>query len=998
MAFVQNAEADTAAMYKMLLNKEREKKKMNMKKFISLASATALVSSLAVVPMAAHAEGETVIWSDTFNTYSVPEETYNDWLKGVLIEGYQKDGEMYEGIPGIKLQVGSRADGDDSTYWTLNAKSDNAEDKYLTTATGRFSTQSRGAKLIFNEAQEATADKDIVLAFDVASIKSREEGITYDRGLAVYGDNNAAFVDFDSYGLTGVEWDSRSEIGADNWDTVKVVVTASGTTVYMNDSEQATSDATKLTGLDLSAYIGGALAASGSEYRMSDGKGYGYPAYAIDNMIVYSTAAGEGAASTIPEVTDNTQTPPPAPTDAPPAAEITDTVTVDFDQNTLAAAGITVTNHKDYTTIDEASTAVSDTQAMSIAQTSTKDNSYGYATLDFANITDGKSHIIIEYDLYVTDGRVKVILQDGPVSGSVATSLPSGLISQGITKTNSYTNALLDGWVHTIVDVDLASGAGTYTVTNLEDSTEVGSGRIKTDLTAVNTMSFVSWYTQTSYLDNLVIKTGGTMEGPELATPEPASKVPGSELYLEPEGVTALGGMDAAMDANAETILNHTAAAKVVATTEISAYSDKVRGNSMYAAYDVYITPGSEMKIRPLGDSGKAQASTVRLTANKDNTVTLAADTDKGTVTSDARLVTNTWYRALLEVPQSGDASATSTDPINFKLYRIDAENPAAATEVAAELSGLSARGLANRGVSAFGTDVTGDVYIDNTAVFVYTKGYSFVETPVAEVTPEPASTVEGSNVNLVPESARTEFDATKAEGAALKILNHSEAKVLNATADIDIYNDKVRGNSIYVAYDVLVEKGAAVQLIPHGDSGKAQAATLQLTADDLGAVTVSAIVGSNDKTVTAKETLAAGTWYRVVVEIPQNNNGGNTATGDITYTVYRIDSSDPTKTAEVAAELSGLSARGLADRGATSLEFTVDGEAYIDNTAAYVAAQSHPNTYTKYTVTYDETGRLTSVASEVVEDPTTVEVVTDNPTSKTLLWKTNTVIPYIAE
>lgn len=960
---------------------------MNMKKFISLASAAAMVSSLTVVPVSVHAEGETVIWSDTFNTYAVPEETYGDWLTGVLIEGVNNASGIYEGIPGISLQVGSRNGGDDSTYWLLNGKADNAEDKYLVTATGRFATGSKGGKLIFDEPQSATDENDIVVAFDVAGINCRDSAVTYDRAFDVYGEDGSTLIDLDAADLGGVEWDSRNNLTAEDWSTLKVVVSTSGTKVFLGDTEVASSAATTITGLDFSVYINGAAAANGSEYRI-DGSGNGYPAYAFDNVIMYSTAAGAGAASTIPEIQDNTSTPQPTHTPPPPAAEITETTMIDFDTKSLEDAGITTTNHENYTSVSVETPSSGSSNALKIDQTAdgSGDTKYAYATLDFSSLTEGKSHIIVDYDLYIEqDGRLKVILQDGPLNGGKATELSSGLINQGITSSSATPAVVKSEWFHTTVDVDLASGAGTYTVTKTADGSEIAKGKIDTDMTAVNTISFVSWAANLTYLDNLQIQTGGTMEGPVLATPEPASEADGS-VDLMPADAVYIGDMSAATSGDDAPMLNHELSQKLISTNDIPAYSDKSRGKSIYAAYDVYVAPGASTSIIATGDSGKAISSTMKLTTNKDNTITVSADTDKGTVTAEQKLVADTWYRVLVEVPQSGTAEATSTDALTFTIYRINAENPQEAKEVAAQLTGLSSRGLATRGATAFNVTADGDVYIDNSSIYVYTKEYSYISTPATEVTPEPAGTEEGSYINLCPEDAAS-LDLSDAEGEAVKVLNHEDAKPVTGAANMNAYFDKARGKSVYVTYDALVEKGASLSLIAHGDNGNAAGPTLQLISDANGAVTVSAITGSN-KSETADKTLAAGTWYRIVAEFPQTGTVDATSTGDVTYTVYRIDSADPTKTAGVAAQLKGLSPRGLANKSLSSMELTAEGTAYIDNGVIYLAASTEEEvvTYTKYTATYNADGRLETVTMAPIEAPTADDVVLTG-TTKSFVW-----------
>lgn len=945
---------------------------MNSKKFISLISAAALTaSSFAALPVFG-ADSDTVIFTDTFNKYenAITHQTSPDGVGQVFLDGTANADTQSKEIPGLTLHTTNRSD--DSSYYQMVNKDEEGTDKYLMTTVSRFSSASRGAKIVFDNAQTPEAGKDVVVAFDV--LMANEGGTGYDEAFAIGG----TIFDMASNNINDGEWHS-----------IKAVASTTGTKIYVDGDPDAfvTSSNTSVDNISFIGYVDGV---SQDDAQKSTSHPFGYITFGIDNLVLYTSA--DGAASTVPGATDNNATPAPTPTAPPPAAEITKTTTVDFDDNTLEKAGVVLTNHADYTTANELIAAGSTTNVLEIAQTSNKVNSYGYATLDFSSLTEGKSHVILDYDIYVgSSGRVKTVIQDGPLSASSSESL-GGIFTQGITKGgDTGTNCVADAWVHTTLDVDLASGTGTYKVT--QDETEVKSGNITTDLTALTTLSLVSWSANTSYIDNLVIQTGGESEGPVLATQEPASEADGSGIDIMPADALYIGDMSDAAAGDEVVKLNHDLAQQIVEATGINAYSDKARGKSIYAAYDVYLAPGSSTSIVATGDSGKAVSSTMKLTTNKDNTVTVSADTDKGTVTAEQKLVADTWYRVLVEVPQSGTSDATATDKLTFTVYRIDADDPTQVKEVAAQLTDLSPRGVASRGVTAFNIGVTGDAYMDNSSVYIYTTGFSYLDTPAAGVTPEPAGTEEGSYVELAPADARALFNPSPIMGDATAILNHSEA-VPAVAASVDTYSDKAKGYSIFAAYDVYVAAGDKLTLAAYGDSGKALGTQFVLTGNEDGTATATALVDKGD-TVNVG-TVANNTWYRVVIEVPQTSDG---ATGNATYTIYRINPENPEETLEVAAQKNGLTPRNLSGRGMTSLVTTVEGTPYIDNVAVYLAQTnvSLKDVWTKYEVEYDANGRVTLVISEPVADPSTVDTTENTDTFKTFVWN-GLQQPYTAE
>jgi hypothetical protein len=409
----------------------------------------------------------------------------------------------------------------------------------------------------------------------------------------------------------------------------------------------------------------------------------------------------------------------------------------------------------------------------------------------------------------------------------------------------------------------------------------------------------------------------------------------------------------------------------------------------------------------------------MNLSADEYGYVTVSAISDKGaTVTADETLSQGTWYRVLVEIPQSGTSEAPVTDTLTYTIYRINPETPAEAASVAAQLTGLSARGAASKGITSLGTAVEGDVYIDNSAVFLHDNNYSLIDdgnggndNPTATATPEPASTVEGSYIDLLPDGATKLDEFSGINGNDDEILNHSEAKnvVNDGTASVYNSDNNFRGKSVYAAYDVLVNAGDQLTLSAIGSDGTSIGTGFIMTGNADGTASVTATVNKGD--VVNVGTLVCGTWYRVLIEIPQDSvtddSGNNTtSTGNATYTVYRINATNPSEVSGVAVAKGDLTARNLSGKTLATLKATVTGTPYIDNAVAFLAENGLSllnESYTKYTVTYDAaTGRMLNVTSEADVDPTTVTVDVAGTTAngvvtKTLLLNSTTYEPYVA-
>ena len=973
---------------------------MKSRKLISFLGAAAMTASaFSGLTLTAFAE-DTVLYSNSFDGYekdtmvafarTAADLTNNSGWKGQIDAGNEPFYSLYTN----NIQSMYRMDNEDGNSITVQCGTSNLDDtsvvyirekedgdNYLSMPRARFSNKNGEMKLTGFDSYAANSGEDLLVSFKLMMTGGEKtDGSAYVPAIAI-GDIGTLTID-------------DTNIAADTWYDVRVVIPAEGdAAVYVGESQVLS----KTDGSIANGFI--------MENNSADTKSNVYPTVNFDELVIMSVAAGTASTVTVPEaedVVDNSGEEP----EATPAATIEAETTFDFETDDTS-----ITVSKDDGAGRLTTSVVDDntgngTKVMQIASTADNSDRFGYATLDLSAYTTGKSHVIVEYDAYIPNtGRMTFVLSDGaPTAYS-----DSGLFRQGIPK--ELENIITDTWVHTVVDVDLIAGTGTFTVTGSDDS--VISGNIMTDKQQITTLSFISWSPNTSYIDNIVIQTGGSMEvttPPPAATitPEPASEVAGSGLNLVPTDAAET----IATFAPAETaeVLNHAAAGVAVTTgaTDINAYSSSARGYSIYAIYDVNVGVNSTFALTPYGNNGASQASTMQLVSDATGTVTVSAVTSSGTVAAEETLAHGTWYRVLVEVPQAGTSDATTTGNLTYTVYRIDPANPQNVSEIAAQLTDLSSRGLATRGLGSFGYAVTGTAYVDNFATFRAAGGLDI--TPEAETTPEPASTEPGSDITIMPEGA--ESLGTVAAGSE-EVLNHTTATAVTTEGTtIPAYNADVtvRGYSVYAAFDAYVDKGTSLSITPAGNDSVGP--TITLAANELGKVTLSAVVGSGENdVVTADDTLAAGTWYRVLVEAPQeavtDGTGATTGTqtGSVNVTVYRINTADPSEVTEAAAQLTGLSARGLATRALTAFNVTASAadeetpSAYIDNATAFKANNAItliPEKWYAYNAEYDENGILTNVTVEEVEDPSTVEK-NDTETTKTFVWNNN-MTPYVAE
>lgn len=720
---------------------------MRSKKIISILSAAAITAS-SMAYLTAFAADE-VLYSDSFNGYETsgnivlnnegtPTADNETGSVFVCMEptsahtanaaefGWMSNSAHERTLDKLTLGFTSNTCADTAVF-RIYEKED-ASDKYLSLTKSRDGHKAGVTTITGFDGYEANADEDLVIDFDVMFKAGVKDGAAVPVGLTLNG-------------LTSCAFDS-SALGTDTWVNVRLVSKDGSTTIYFDGEEYNT--------------YTGTLSSIQTTPVTADTKCTLYGSANIDNLVIMSAA--DGSTAEVPPAEDHEQeaTPTTDPNATiPPAAEIEDEYSFDFETDetsidvtnvNTARGSVTVVDETDADAANVIDSSVNDAYAVKAVSTADNRDRYANFSINVSDYTTGKSHVILEYDSYIpTTGRMVLAVMDKAVSAYTDT----GIFWQGTNSSNEYkvngsVNSELAStdWVHTTVDIDLASGNGSYTVTGSYDTEYTyAEGTFTTTAQTVRSIDFISWSPNTSYIDNIKVSTGGTMDvveptsKPPVMTPGPVAKVEGSNIDLKPSDMRGEIGNMSAAEGTAEKVLNHSNAKTAVTATGINAYSTDYSGYSVYAAYDIYVAAGDSFNLTAYGDSGKAAGSQFIITGNDDGTATVNATGDKGESIGTYTIPNQTWYRVVVEVPMvktqiSEDESATYTGNSTYTIYNINVDDCTKTDGIAAQITDITPRNLYNRGLTSFNTTVTGTPYIDNGVIY-------FAATTLPEVKPE---------------------------------------------------------------------------------------------------------------------------------------------------------------------------------------------------------------------------------------------------------------------
>ncbi len=325
---------------------------MKSKKLISLLCAAAMTTSAfaGLVTTASAATENDILWSDTFNNAATG--VFLDGTAG--LDGNKNAIENSTAVNGLKFVTTNRDRGDaagytdsneeyvyNGSYYAINEKED-AADKYVRMGFpvfGDFAKNGRWAYVSLGEGYAATAEKDVIMDFDLKLTSGLDKGeIDPTEGLKPV----LRVGSFDATAKTANAVEIKGKVTGDDWVDARIIVSDStGAKLYINGEEvtDAANAAVKtLNTIGLYSADGQTCGKAmadlvGNSSYDKDGtlndatKKTLTPTADIDNVIIYNETAGVAdGTSQAPGAQDQEggTTPPPPPTEKViPAVDMT---------------------------------------------------------------------------------------------------------------------------------------------------------------------------------------------------------------------------------------------------------------------------------------------------------------------------------------------------------------------------------------------------------------------------------------------------------------------------------------------------------------------------------------------------------------------------------------------------------------------------------------------------------------------------------------------------
>lgn len=207
----------------------------------------------------------------------------------------------------------------------------------------------------------------------------------------------------------------------------------------------------------------------------------------------------------------------------------------------------------------EIAEGVTDTKVLKATSTGSGTSKYGTASLDLSAYRKYKT-LGINFDSFITSsGRVTLNVLDAEVGGYGDT----GLFSMGTKDSNGYringtqNAAGGDTWTHTSLLIDFTNSKLYYTITNVETGALVVSGSLDITAEIAKSLTFISWYDDTAYIDNIEVFAADK-------TPSVWTKY---EATYDAEGICTVTNVEVVADP-ASVVINNTDTAKTFVWNE----------------------------------------------------------------------------------------------------------------------------------------------------------------------------------------------------------------------------------------------------------------------------------------------------------------------------------------------------------------------------------------------------------------------------------------------
>lgn len=909
-------------------------------------------------------EGATQSLSQNFNSYSV----------GTLISMGASD-QTYTELNGVSIAMGSRDDGDASSYAAISEVIDG--DMALNLTSGRFSNGSKGPIMSLNNnlALKSADSPTSVMAFAVKlSSTGTVPGKLYllDNSTNLDGNDVARdrlavlSTEEDVSGYLNGETPIGIHVDAEEWYSVVVTVNpnadAAATTgkipstyrVFVFDSEgnnlsgsarEASISAETVNKGDTATSVNNLPELASAQESAEVGPGNAQIAL-IDNLITYTTTSTTFDQNGVLPVLGE-----PAEPEAPAAVGVTMKVNEDDQTVSLTAttAGSAVLVQASYNTAKVLSdinvvpvSITVDGIALSASGEGAQLNAFTRG--DKFMVFDSLADLTPLFDAHtVVNGAEPVepetygITVTTPVNGTVTTD-PSGSAEAGDTVTITASPA--EGYEVDTITVT-AADQSTVTVTDNEFTMPAQAVTV--------TVTFKEASTQPDDPDNeyaaALVHTGYITSGTSMGTAGVSvDTADGNELFNSWGGGSsgALYGQTAYAQFEFDDSAPTNNIASIDFTFTVTGASDDTQTRSI----NVYLMPADFPSLENAtiesanlgsllgsvsGSTSETKEFTFKITdptvisdimENKDQVIIGVSDRNKGGTLSGLNSQTPPTLtivqgeQVTLTTKVDGTATAGVTVAIDGVNY-VSNENGVISLYLPVGTHTYAVEGGTYEAISATNFNVAADTGytadINLTVSTVVAVPDRALPTGVTQLHEVASTTAQGNSTVLLPTAAR--------EGIGLP-----ETLTADYTFTID--------------YDIYIPVNASISL---GAQNADRLGTMfNFTADSEGKLTVTA-TESGSSTKTVSDALSAGKWYNVkVVHTTTTANDGNFTTGPMTITISDVDIETGTVGSAVAT-LSDIAARnnvnGDEARAYNSLNFSsVTGNVMLNNIYVYTA------------------------------------------------------------
>lgn len=586
------------------------------------------------------------------------------------------------------------------------------------------------------------------------------------------------------------------------------------------------------------------------------------------------------------------------------------------------------------------------TKAVKLTSSGAGSSKIATAELNLATVTDGYKKVYVNFDSYISGGRMTANLLDTDISSYSDTGLFSiGIKDSGGYRINGTQSTGGGAWVHTSVAIDFGTKTLNYVTWDLQTGETIVKANKTITQDSLKSLAFISWSDTSAYVDNVEVIAADAIE--------PAA------AYDFEDGDKAFTDGDhaatAVIDATDEVLnadINGEGAVKFTADSETGESKqavstikfDTLGAEKITIIYDSYVASGNNVvfgvasgSVVKWNGSNVPFASGYR-TANNNYIV-------NGATGSAYTGAAGTWVKTKVVFDAAtGTLKYTITTPDGLTKYT--------SGTVATELTNI------DRIVAvSWAKDSVG--YIDNVKVY----------------TTEPKT-----------------LDFASEDDAALFVTNDHATAYANESGNFVFTSDSSTGESkpATAKYDISAITAGKSNIVIKYKSKIASDLRTVIGVDDIfsqgfGKEAYYIINGATGSAYTG----AADTWADTTLNIDLN-------AGTCTWTVgFETLTDDGTSNYNTASKTTYITANAV--KAITITSTAADNSIMLDDVrvsafGTYVESEL----WMCYEAVYNADGTLKSVSMTKAEDPSAVEIPENTETTKYFLWKGMT--PYVAE